>query len=60
MTMFVVGGVAAVLHVSVAVEGVALRRRAGPAAFMEILPVVSATASASRVVPCRLNTEKSI
>jgi hypothetical protein len=58
MTIFVVGGVAAVLHVNVAEEGVALRRL--PVAIKEFEPIVSATVRANRVVPCRLNTEKSI
>jgi hypothetical protein len=60
ITILVTGGVDAVLHVRVAVEGVALSSREGPLAFKEFVLIVSATVRANRVVPCRLNTEKSI
>jgi hypothetical protein len=56
-TIFVVGGVAAELHARVAVEGVTFRRFA---AIIECEPAVSPIVRANRVVPYRLNTEKSI
>ncbi len=46
------------LHVNVAEEGVAFRRF--PVAIRDCEPAVSATVKANKVVPCRLNTEKSI
>jgi hypothetical protein len=53
-----VGGVADVLQVRVAEEGVAFKRL--PVAIRDCEPAVSATVKVNRAVPCRLNTEKSI
>jgi hypothetical protein len=59
VTVIVAVGVpVAVLHVRVAVEGVALRRR--PAAFKPPEPTVNPRSTARIVVPCRLKTEESI